>query len=66
MRLKDLEGQFDSSTVEGDMIQFNDAQAQYFWKQRARVKWLLGGDKNTSFSHASTLEKRNNLRITRI
>ena len=31
-----------------------------YWKQRAHVKWLEKGDKNTSFFHASCSERRKN------
>lgn len=74
-RLKDMECAFDTSGSDQDLIRLNHAQAEHlraladeesFWKQRARVKWLHDGDRNTKFFHASTVEKRSRLRITRI
>ncbi|XP_073362313.1 uncharacterized protein [Aegilops tauschii subsp. strangulata] len=38
-------------------------QVNTYWKQRAHTDWLMKGDKNTSFFHARTKERR---RINRI
>lgn len=37
-----------------------------FWGQRARVKWLNEGDRNTKFFHATTIQRRGRNRIQRI
>lgn len=34
-----------------------------FWKEKSRINWLLQGDSNTKFFHASTLNKRRRNRI---
>lgn len=58
-----------------DLQNLNLAQANYlkslddkkqYWKQKVRIKWLQEGDRNTSYFHASVLERRNNLRLSRI
>ena len=38
---------------------------EIFWSQKARVKWLTEGDKNTSFFHASVMSRKrqNKLRV---
>lgn len=37
-----------------------------YWGQRARIKWLNEGDKNTKFFHASVIQRRRRNRIYRI
>ncbi|XP_071902364.1 uncharacterized protein [Coffea arabica] len=37
---------------------------EIFWSQKARVKWLTEGDKNTSFFHASVMSRRRQNRIS--
>ncbi|KAL4378358.1 hypothetical protein GQ457_02G030160 [Hibiscus cannabinus] len=37
-----------------------------YWHQRARIKWLQYGDKNTKFFHATTLQHRRANAISRI
>lgn len=73
--MQTLENQFDLSNSLPDLIQLNRGQALFFqaladkeqfWKQKARVKWLADGDRNTKYFHASTMEKRSRLRISRI
>lgn len=37
-----------------------------FWGQRARVKWLREGDRNTKFFHATAIQRRGKNRIQKI
>ncbi|KAJ1399698.1 Ribonuclease H-like superfamily [Sesbania bispinosa] len=39
---------------------------EYYWGQRSRLKWLKWGDKNTSFFHATTIQRRSRNRLARI
>ncbi|KAL4293355.1 hypothetical protein AHAS_Ahas18G0119800 [Arachis hypogaea] len=41
-------------------------QEEKYWGQRSMVKWLNFGDKNTSFFHASTIQRRDRNRIERL
>ncbi|RYR68791.1 hypothetical protein Ahy_A03g015257 [Arachis hypogaea] len=41
-------------------------QEEKYWAQRARVKWLKWGDRNTAFFHASTIQRRDRNRIDRL
>lgn len=41
-------------------------QEETFWRQRSRLKWLEGSDRNTKFFHASTVQRRNRNRLHRI
>lgn len=41
-------------------------QEEAFWSQRARLKWLEGGDRNTNFFHATTIQRRSRNRIQRL
>ena len=41
-------------------------QEEVFWKQRAKVKWIQEGDRNTNFFHAYANQKRKKGRIYRI
>ncbi|CAN1817498.1 Putative ribonuclease H protein At1g65750 [Linum perenne] len=36
------------------------------WKQRANVKWLAEGDRNTAFFHTSVIHRRQRNKITRL
>lgn len=42
------------------------AQEEMYWGQRARVKWLHEGDRNTNFFHATAIQRRGRNRIQRI
>lgn len=41
-------------------------QEELYWSQRARVKWLEDGDKNTKKFHATTIQRRGKNRIQRL
>jgi hypothetical protein len=43
-----------------------EQQRDTFWKQRAHVKWLQSGDKNTTFFHAFASERRKRNTIKRL
>lgn len=42
------------------------SQEEMYWGQRARVKWLNEGDRNTKFFHATTIQRRGRNRIQKI
>ncbi|XP_057747939.1 uncharacterized protein LOC130967135 [Arachis stenosperma] len=41
-------------------------QEEKYWGQRSRLKWLKWGDKNTSFFHATTIQRRIRNRIDKV
>jgi hypothetical protein len=41
-------------------------QEELYWSQRARVKWLNLGDRNTKFFYASTIQRRDRNKLSRI
>lgn len=41
-------------------------QEEIYWGQRSRLKWLKWGDKNSSFFHATTVQRRYRNRLHRI
>ncbi|CAN1820450.1 LINE-1 retrotransposable element ORF2 protein [Linum perenne] len=41
-------------------------QEELYWKQRAGIRWLKEGDKNTKFFHASTIQRRQKNRILKL
>jgi hypothetical protein len=43
-----------------------EEQIDTYWRQRAHVKWLEKGDRNTSFFHAACKERRRFNRIARL
>lgn len=49
-----------------DQIEKLWKQEQIFWGQRSRLKWLKWGDRNSSFFHATTIQRRDRNRLHRI
>lgn len=43
-----------------------EEQLETCWKQRAHIKWMKGGDRNTNFFHAAASERRRKNRIRRL
>jgi hypothetical protein len=43
-----------------------EEQIDVYWKQRAHVRWLQEGDRNTAFFHAACSERRRMNRIGRL
>ncbi|KAJ1418794.1 hypothetical protein SESBI_15733 [Sesbania bispinosa] len=41
-------------------------QQEIYWAQRSRIKWLQHGDRNSSFFHASTVQRRDRNRLFRL
>lgn len=41
-------------------------QAEMYWGQRSRLKWLSSGDKNSKFFHATTVQRRDRNKLQRI
>ncbi|XP_072062105.1 uncharacterized protein [Arachis hypogaea] len=41
-------------------------QEEKYWGQRSRLKWLKWGDKNTTFFHATTIQRKDRNRIERL
>lgn len=39
---------------------------ELYWKQKSRILWLRGGDRNTRYFHAKTKQRRARNRITRL
>lgn len=58
----------DVKSIKGVQVRIKELwkQEDLFWCQRSRVKRLEGGDKNTRFFHASTIQRRGRNRIQRI
>jgi hypothetical protein len=43
-----------------------EEQVDTYWRQRARVKWLEKGDRNTGFFHATCSEKKRRNKVGRL
>lgn len=41
-------------------------EEELYWKQKSRILWLRGGDRNTRYFHAKTKQRRARNRITRL
>lgn len=41
-------------------------EEELFWKQKSRMLWFRGGDRNTKYFHAKTKQRRARNRITRL
>ncbi|XP_019161165.1 PREDICTED: uncharacterized protein LOC109157780 [Ipomoea nil] len=55
----------DFAVVQSQLICNLDKQNQ-FWKQRAKLYWLKGGDNNTKFFHNAVNQRRRNNEILRL
>lgn len=64
--MKELEGQWDWERWNTLKNQLDLAykEEEQFWSQKARIQWLEQGDKNTSYFHASVMQKRKCNRIS--
>lgn len=52
--------------LEADLLsQLNEVlmQEEILWRQKSRLQWVMNGDRNTKFYHASTLIRRHRNRI---
>lgn len=43
-----------------------DARRELYWHQRAQMRWLKNGDRNTKFNHAFASERRKRNRIKKL
>ncbi|XP_043710133.1 uncharacterized protein LOC122659040 [Telopea speciosissima] len=48
------------------MLDENMAREEVYWHQKSRVDWIQGGDKNTTFFHASTIQRRQWNRVVKL
>ena len=65
----------DNHSLERSLVTLQEARAglkhtlvvkEGFWRQKARVKWLSDGDKNTKFFHTAVTKRRRKSVIYRI
>ena len=46
-----------------DQLESKERQEGIFWKQKARVKWLQEGERNTKFFHNLIIQNKSSSRI---
>ena len=63
--MRDRQGSEDRAKIVGLKRKLVEAykREEIYWSQKARIKWLQEGDKNTSFFHASVMSRRKQNRI---
>ncbi|XP_027122034.2 uncharacterized protein [Coffea arabica] len=70
-----LEGLFDSDPSESNLLALQEARTglknslmieEGYWRQKARVKWIREGDKNSKYFHSIVTERRAKAVIHRI
>ena len=49
-----------------NQIEARERKEGTFWQQKARVKWLQEGERNTKFFHNSMIQNRSNSRIQKL
>lgn len=59
-------GNYDEQQVSNlkNQIQQSWSQEEQYWGMRSRIRWLRWGDRNTSFFHATTVQRRKRNRIS--
>lgn len=75
IKLMDAQTAFDSSPCDSILLDLNSAKPALhnllnaestLWKQRAKIRWLQDGDRNTKFFHLSSKSRGIQNRIDRI
>ena len=49
-----------------EQLEAREKQEALYWQQKARVKWLKEGERNTKFFHNSVIQNKNNSRIQKL
>nr|XP_027096078.1 uncharacterized protein LOC113715975 [Coffea arabica] len=66
---------YDDDASEANLVELHEAQAQLrrshgvehmFWQQKARLKWLKDGDRNSKYFHSVVAKRRNNENLEEI